>query len=286
MCSATDSCASAWPAPIAAAPPRPRFLRRAASLAAVACALGLLASATAGAAQDLASLPPFAAGERLEYEARVAKVRASGTAVMQVEGPTHLRGRAVLRLRFDVAARLGPVKVTDHTESWLDVTRMAALRFRKQERHPLSTHDEAVELFPQERRWTAEGGRTGVSPTDAPLDELSFLYFLRALPLDGDTLMRFDRHFDVGRSPTTVRVIGRDTIATPAGTFHVAVVELRVKDPRRYRGEGTIRMAISDDPCRLPVRVESQMPVVGAAVLTLRHASFGDTRRAEACRPR
>jgi len=44
---------------------------------------------------------------------------------------------------------------------------------------------------------------------------------------------------------------------------------MRVRDPRRYRGEGVIRIHITDDRCRLPVRIQSTMPVVGTTVLTL-----------------
>jgi hypothetical protein len=95
------------------------------------------------------------------------------------------------------------------------------------------------------------------------------MYFLRTLPLTPDTVYTFTRHFDPARSPTTVRVIRRETVTTGAGEFQTALVEMRVKDPRRYRGEGVIRINISDDPCRLLVRIESAMPLVGAGVLTL-----------------
>jgi hypothetical protein len=47
------------------------------------------------------------------------------------------------------------------------------------------------------------------------------------------------------------------------------IIEMRVKDPRRYKGEGVIRINLTDDRCRLPVRIESRMPVVGKTVLTL-----------------
>ena len=45
---------------------------------------------------------------------------------------------------------------------------------------------------------------------------------------------------------------------------------MRVRDPRRYRGEGVIRIHLSDDAGRVPVRIESRMPVVGTAVMLLR----------------
>jgi hypothetical protein len=53
-------------------------------------------------------------------------------------------------------------------------------------------------------------------------------------------------------------------------------VEMRVKDPRRYKGEGVLRIHLTDDACRIPVRIESTMPVLGTTVLTLEshtHAS-------------
>jgi hypothetical protein len=212
---------------------------------------------------------PFLVGEHLTYKARVARIGAVGRGAMWVDGPAEVRGRMVYVLRFDFRAGVGPIKAVDHTESWLDPLAMAALRFHKHEWHPLSKHTERVELFPETRLWTADDGRAGESPTDAPLDELSFMYFIRTLPLAADSTYRFDRHFEAGRNPVIVRVIGRGTLTTPAGEFRTITLEMRVKDPRRYRGQGVIRINLSDDARRLPVRIESTMPMLGRAVLTL-----------------
>jgi hypothetical protein len=215
---------------------------------------------------------PFAVGERLTFRARVAKLGVTGRGAMWIDGPVTVRGRSVYLLRFDFHAGLGPIRAVDRTESWLDPAAMATLRFHKHERHPLSRHNERVELFPDERRWEAEDGRRGVSSTDAPLDELSFMYFIRTLPLTSGATYRFDRHFEAERNPASVRVAGRETVTTPAGEFRTILVELRVKDPRRYRGEGVIRINLSDDERRLPVRMESTMPIIGNAVLTMESA--------------
>src|SRR5262249_7226695 len=118
-------------------------------------------------------------------------------------------------------------------------------------------------------RWEEERGRTGESPTADPLDELSFIYYVRTLPLTSDTAERIVRHYDRARNPVEVRVVGRDTLRTGAGEFATIIVEMRVRDARRYRGGGVIRLHLSDDSRRLPVRIESVMPILGAAVLTL-----------------
>ena len=236
--------------------------------------LGLLvvvavASGATSAGGQLPEPLPFGVGERLTYRARAARMGVTGRGSMWIEGPVTVRGRRVYLLRFDFRAGLGPIKAVDETESWLDPVAMMSLRFHKHERHPLSKYTERVELFPDERRWQAEDGRAGASPTAAPLDELSFMYFIRTLPLAPDSTYRFDRHFEAGRNPASVRVVRRETVATGAGEFPTILVELRVKDPRRYRGEGVIKINFTDDTRRLPVRIESTMPIVGNAVLVL-----------------
>ena len=213
--------------------------------------------------------PPFPSGERLTYRVRTARFGDVGQGVMWVEGPVQVRGRAAYVLHSDVRSRIGPLKAENHSASWLDALRMTSLRFEKRERQPLSKRNEAVDLFPTERRWEATDGTTGASPTDDPLDELSFIYFIRTLPLPADTTYAFDRHFDPARNPITIRVTGRETIATGAGEFRTVAIEMRVKDPQRYRGEGVIRIHFTDDHCRLPVRIESVLPIVGTTVLTL-----------------
>jgi predicted secreted protein len=46
-------------------------------------------------------------------------------------------------------------------------------------------------------------------------------------------------------------------------------MEMHVHDPRRYRGDGVIRVYLTDDACRIPVRIESSVPGVGSFVLTI-----------------
>jgi hypothetical protein len=192
-----------------------------------------------------------------------------GTGSMWIEGPVDVRGVSTWLLRFDFEAGLGPMKAVDQTSSWLDPERMAAQRYYKHEKHVLAKHDEKVEIFAAEGKWTGADGASGISPTTSPLDELSFMYFIRTLDLKDDMTYRFDRHFDLARSPTAVKVVRREVVATPAGKFQTVLVEMRVRDARRYKGEGLIRINLSDDAMRIPVRIESQMPVIGTAVMLL-----------------
>lgn len=240
-------------------------------------ALALLALCAPGRVDGQRSTSlPFSIGERMTFRLNVGRMGSIGRGTMWVEGPVDVRGTDAMLLRFDIEAGVGFVKAVDRTSSWFDASWMRSLRFSKRERHPLSRHEEDVELFPAQNRWEEADGSEGAIATDLPLDELSFMYFLRTLPLTGDSTLSFARHFETERNPTTVRVVGRETLTTAAGTFQTVLIEMRVRDPRRYQGEGVIRINLTDDHCRIPVRIESSMPVLGRTVLSLESHAHGD----------
>ena len=73
----------------------------------------------------------------------------------------------------------------------------------------------------------------------------------------------------LGREEATVRVVAHEHIETSTGPFETIKVEMRVKDPRHYKGDGLLILNLSDDARRIPVRIESTVPVFGKTVLTL-----------------
>jgi hypothetical protein len=234
---------------------------------ALACAVAALSPSAPARAQEFSL--PFAVGEALNYQVRIARLGDVGTGRMWIEGPVVEQGVPVWRLRSEINAGKGPIRATDRTSSWLDPRRMAILRFKKEEHHVLSKSEEDVTVDRATHRWRDANGTDGALGSELPLDELSFLYFLRTIPIDRDTVLRFDRHFDPARNPTMVRVKGDETLTTPAGIFRTRVIEMEVRDPKRYKGTGTIRIHLYAEECRIPVRIESRMPVLGITTLTL-----------------
>ena len=249
----------------------------------LAAVCGILTSAAGASAQSAASAShsagdpiaiapvgrlPFAPGEKLVFAGKV-HTAVSGGGTLWVEGPVELRGTTTWLLHSDMEGRVGPLRATDRNASWLDPIRMTALRYTSRERHIVSKHDDAVDIFAGEKRWRADNGAEGVTATSAPLDELSFLYYVRTLRLTTDTTIAVARHFDVSRNPTVLKVTGREEIQVAAGRFRAVVVEMRVRDPRRYKGEGIIRIHLSDDACRLILRLDSRVPDAGPATLEL-----------------
>lgn len=216
-----------------------------------------------------ASAPlPFAAGESCVYRgsSRLGRI---GTGTMAVEAGETVDGRRTLLLRNDFRGRVGPAGVEDRTRSWFDPELRGSRRFTKRERSPLGSRDEDVRMDVAARRWRDAGGAGGAMATGAPLDELSFIYFIRTLRLAAGETHSLARHYDPARNPVQVRVVGRGPIEVPAGRFQTIEVEMRVKDPVRYRGEGVIQIHLTDDARRIPVRIESAIPRVGRMVLSL-----------------
>lgn len=235
-------------------------------------ALLLAAGAALGARAQSFERPslPFHVGESLEFEVRVARLGRVGEGRMWVEGPVDERGVQTWRLRFELEAGKGPIRGIDRTSSWIDPARFATTRFAKEERHPLSRSKEEVLVHADSGTWRDKEGPSGKLASPDPLDELSFLYFLRTLPIDRDTTLSISRHFDEARNPTVVRISDGGEIRTPAGIFRTRLITMEVRDPKRYKGTGTIRIHLNDGECRVPVRIESRMPVFGATTLSLK----------------
>jgi hypothetical protein len=250
-----------------------RAISRRPRLRSVLARPGLIALAAAGVCGSQAptdeAAPPFAVGERLTYQVRLANGNKVGSASMWVEGPVDVRGTSTYLLRFDSRIRYLLVPAVSRSSSWFDPLRSRSLRFSKHEQNPLSHQSESVEMFPDQKRWTSAEGDSGQNVTNAPLDELSFMYFIRTLPMTPGVTYSFDRFFETSRNPTTIKVIRREVIPTPMGELHVIRVEMLVRDPQHYAGEGIIRIHLTDDACRVPARIESKMPVIGTTVLTI-----------------
>lgn len=246
----------------------------------VAASLAVVLLTAGGAGAQDAPLP-FRPGEELIYSSKLGRLAGSGKGVMRVETDT-IRSAGAYLLSFDFETKVGPFRVEARSRSWLDPWRMAALRFHKHERHPLSSRSEEVELYPGERRWRSAEGREGRSETDAPLDELSFLYYIRTLELEEGATYVIERHFDPARNPVRVEVLRRERVAVPAGVFDVVVVEMRVRDEDHFDGDGSFRMYLTDDARRYPVRLETSASIAGKAVLEL-EAAVPARATAQAC---
>lgn len=245
------------------------------SISSVAMFSAILSVPAGGAVRQQTSDLPFAPGERISYRVSARGMGTIGHATMSVTGPVDVRGTQIFLLRSRTDGGFGPFRGSQTSESWFDPVARRSLRFYERVRHFLSTSITRVEIYPDKGTWVAEDGTSGESLTDESLDELSFIYFLRTLPVAPHADYKFNRHFDAARNPVRIRVAPGDTISSDLGRITTTLMEMHVQDPHRYKGEGVIKVYISNDKCRIPVRIDSDVPVVGAFVLNVESYTGG-----------
>jgi hypothetical protein len=219
---------------------------------------------------------PYRTGERLVYETWVGFLGRVGQGSMEVGPLETIRGTPALNLRFAFAASamFGTVTVDDLLQSWLDPVEMRALRFKKDQKEINYETHRVYEFFPDEGRWSRSDGSTeeGRLASASPLDDVSFIYFIRSLPLRvGDRYVLND-YFKEDGNPVVIEVLGRQTVKVPAGEFQTVVVKPTIKTDGLFGEGGEAVFYFTDDSLHLLVLMQSRMPVL--RTLELRLTSF------------
>src|SRR5690606_2065655 len=98
---------------------------------------------------------------------------------------------------------------------------------------------------------------------------LSYLYFIRTLPLEPGRTYAADRHYDARKNPVEVVALHRETLELNGVIYPTIVAELRVTDAEAYGGRGPVPLYLTADVDRVPVRIETTMPVAGRVILEL-----------------
>jgi hypothetical protein len=123
-------------------------------------------------------------------------------------------------------------------------------------------------MFP-ERSTFREGDGEEEPSVAHPLDDGAFLYFVRTLPLEVGQTYTFDRYFRPDRNPVVVKVLARETIRVPAGTYHTLVIQPIIKSRGVFSERGEARIWLSDDPQRIMVQMKTKTKI-GSLNLYLR----------------
>ncbi len=223
---------------------------------------------------------PFGPGERLEYDVTLGRGFATfhvGGGSFQVSGVEPVRGRSTYRLEMRLHGSALGVRVDEDMTSWLDVVSLVSRRFQQDEKQFHYERHRTREFFPEEKTYfQPDKNEHGTIPTDDPLDDLSFLYYARTLPLEVGQVYTLNRYFDPEGNPVTLRVLRRDTVKVPAGTFSTIVVQPLIRTKGIFGEGGKAEVYFTDDDRRLIVQVRSSVPVVGRLNMYLRSWAPGN----------
>lgn len=202
---------------------------------------------------------PFKAGERLDYEVRWGSLRV-GQGNMTVQGIEDVRGKQTWHAIFAYSGSLPLLKVNDRHESWFDLDNFSSRRFYQSIDNPGYDRERRFEIFP-ERGMYKENDKPEEPTPQNPLDEASFLYFVRTLPLKTGDTYQWSRYFKAQGNPIRIRVLRRERVRVPAGEFNAIVVQPTFNTKGLFSEGGKAEVWISDDSARVVLQIKSKLSV-------------------------
>ena len=215
-----------------------------------------------------ASSDPFRPGESLRFTVQYGPIHA-GSAWLEVKGSRDSTGHAVdtLVARAESNAFFSlTFKVRNRIVSVWDPGQRVSERY-SEDRHEGGFRAKSDITFDQERGEARySDGRVFPIPPRVQ-DALSSFYYTRfqALPIGGSVV--FDYHASRKSAPLQVKVVGREKIETPAGTFDCVIVEPVLKAGGIFKHSGRLLIWLTADDRRVPVLMKSKVTVGSISVV-------------------
>ncbi|HEY2162903.1 MAG TPA: DUF3108 domain-containing protein [Gemmatimonadaceae bacterium] len=200
---------------------------------------------------------PFAVGERLEYQVKYKGISVGG-GDMEVLPMDTVRGIGVWHTVFKLHGGFLFYRVNDKYESWFDSHSLASLRYLKDIDEGSYEPKHRYEIFPDRREYVQDNKAPAPS-VEHPLDDGSFIYFLRTVPLRVGMDTSFNDYFMADRNPVRFKVVRKDTIDVPAGRFPAIVVQ-PIFQSKFFSDGGHAEVWLSDDDNRIMLQMKSHVP--------------------------
>lgn len=217
----------------------------------------------------------MAVGERAIYALRLAG-RNVGTGSLEVLGTEWIGPYNTFHTRLQVSGGVLFARVNDRFESWIDPERLFSRRFVQDQKELGNTRYREYHLAPEQRTYRQmDSGEEGTLSTSEPLDDVSFLFYARTLPLHVGDVDTIPRYFKEGHD-VILRVLRKERITVPAGTYETIVVQPTITNAGGLFGQGGhAEVFFSDDSVRALVMLKSRVPVIGSLSLHLKEFRAG-----------
>jgi hypothetical protein len=241
------------------------MMMKAPAMAMLALSLALSAQAqgqpAAPAAESVAAVP-FGPGEKMTFRVTYGILGRRGTASTEIRGIENVRGNPTYHLSFRLKGGALGFSMDDLQESWLDVSRLYSHRFKQDLNQTRYERLRTLDFYPAERVWRrVEKVDSGALATEMPLDDVSFLYWSRTLPLEVGSTYEFNRYYKDEGNPVILKVVRRETVTVPAGTFNTIVVQPIIRTSGLFGDGGRAEVFYTDDERRLIVLVKTRMSI-------------------------
>jgi hypothetical protein len=222
----------------------------------------------------------YGLGEKFTFDVSYGFITA-GEATMAIDPQIAVMAdRPCFHVRFDVASKQSLewlYRVHDHYDTYIDIDGIFPWKFEQHVREGGYSRDFSAD-FDQVKNIanTSENRSLPIAPFSH--DILSAYYGVRALDLKsmrkGDQVILQNFYKDHSNE-LVVRILGRQQVEVPAGTFNCVVIEPLVKEGGLFKSEGRILIWLSDDDRKIPVKVSTKV-VIGAIDAEL--TSYSGTR--------
>jgi len=218
---------------------------------------------------------PFRAGESLRFSVQYGFIHA-GSAWLEVPEVAEWNGHQAWRLvaRAESNGFFDKVyKVRNRIESLWDRDSLFSWRYFEDRHEGKYTANDTIIYEPDSLKMLYNNGRSYDVPGPVQ-DALSSFYFTRtqALPVGGR--IGFDYHASRKTAPMEVRILGRETVKTPAGKFKCIVLEPLLKAGGIFKNKGRLVIWLTDDDRRMPVLMKSKV-VIGSVKVVLQEVKAG-----------
>jgi hypothetical protein len=249
---------------------------RAAAVAAPAQPAVRPAPSSPPAAADVVPAPvPFGAGEKATYQVKLGRLSV-GQGTMQILGIETVDSRPTYRARLQIAGGVPLARVDDTFESWIDVVGLFSRRYHQDQKEVNFERVRKFDFFPERRlARRTDTGEESPLPTDRPLDEVSFLYYVRTLPLRVGETYTLNQYFREDGNPVVLKVVRKETVRVPAGTFNTIVVQPVIRTRGLFGEGGRAEVFFSDDDRRILVQLRSRVRLIGSLSLHLQEYEAG-----------
>jgi hypothetical protein len=213
--------------------------------------------------------------ERAEYQVKLGTLDA-GTGEMTVVGHDTVGSHDTYHIVLHIDGGLGPLRIDDRFESWVDAaswsdrSQLFSRQFVQDQRELGNRRQRTYEFSPERKQYRRlDTGETLPLHTDRPLDDVAVVYLARGFPLKTGDVYTIDRDFKAEANPIVLRVVRRETVTVPAGTFRTVVVRPTIKTSGLFGEGGEAELFFSDDAQHTLVQMRSKVPLIGWLTLLL-----------------
>lgn len=215
------------------------------------------------------SAVPFELGEDLRYKVK-ALIFNVGEGRMTVARIDTVRNAPAYAAEWHIQGGFLGYRIDSKFYSWMDTETLVSRRFLKDQHEGGRKRYREYDFFPEERRWhRIDYDTTATLPTSLPLDDVSFVYYARTLPLVVGETYTLNRYFKEEGNPVVIKVLRKDRREVGAGEFNTIVVQPSIRTRGLFSEGGHAEIHFSDDERRLIVYMKVDLPVAGTLSLHL-----------------